>query len=221
MVAVRRVVLVVLGLAITIGALAASGRGYSSHLAVAAVPQSNGYSYDHAHTPSAGVVSGAVESAVHPGTSGAATKRGHDGRRYDDTRNLARASARPDGHASAPQATRPLFSQTTASPMFRHGPFAGQTIGDVAGGLRAGKIHPGDLPVDVMVRNGETIGLNTRSMLALRRGGIDPADWILNDVTGVPGMERLLTERLLRNQLTGGTDVLRITGAGRNASNLL
>lgn len=58
-------------------------------------------------------------------------------------------------------------------------------------------------------------------MLALRRGGIDPSDWSLNDVTGLPGMERLLTERLLRNQLTRGTDVLRITGAGPNASNLL
>jgi hypothetical protein len=74
--------------------------------------------------------------------------------------------------------------------------------------------------VDVIVRNGETFGLNTRSMLALRRGGIDPADWMLNDVPGVAGMERLLTERLLRNQLTRGTDVLRITGAGPNASSL-
>lgn len=90
----------------------------------------------------------------------------------------------------------------------------------MANAIRAGKINPAELPVDVIVRNGETIGLNTRSMLALRRAGIDPSDWLMNDVTGVPGMERLLTERLLRNDLTGGIDVLRITGAGRNASNL-
>jgi hypothetical protein len=113
-----------------------------------------------------------------------------------------------------------LFSQTTASSAFRNGPFAGESIGDVATGLRAGKISPGDLPVDVIARNGETIGLNTRSMLALRRAGVSPADWVLNDVTGNPAMERLLAERLAANGLDSGTDVLRITGAGPNASNL-
>jgi len=70
------------------------------------------------------------------------------------------------------------------------------------------------------VRNGETLALNTRSSLALWRGGIDPADWVLNDVTGNPLMEQILTERLLRNQIDGGVDVLRITGAGSNASNI-
>jgi hypothetical protein len=121
----------------------------------------------------------------------------------------------------APQTARPpLFSQTTASPTFKNGPFAGQSIGDVAGGLRAGKITPDQLPIDVMSRNGEMISLNTRSTLALRRAGIDPSDWVLNDVTGVPSMEQLLTERLARNGLSGGTDVLRITGAGPNASSL-
>lgn len=42
----------------------------------------------------------------------------------------------------------------------------------------------------------------------------------MNDMTGVGSMERMLTERLLRNNMVGGTDVLRVTGAGRYASSL-
>jgi len=120
----------------------------------------------------------------------------------------------------APSSVPPLFSQTTASSTFRHGDFAGESLGDVAAAVRAGKVGAADLPVDVIVRNGETLALNTRSSLVLRRGGIDPADWVLNDVTGNPLMEQILTERLLRNQTEGGVDVLRITGAGSNASNI-
>jgi len=124
------------------------------------------------------------------------------------------------GCCVAPNSVPPLFSQTTASSTFRHGDFAGETVGDVAAAVRGGKIGAADLPVDVVVRNGETLALNTRSSLALWRGGIDPADWVLNDVTGNPLMEQILTERLLRNQIDGGVDVLRITGAGSNASNI-
>jgi hypothetical protein len=58
---------------------------------------------------------------------------------------------------------------------FRNGPLAGRTIGDVAAALRAGDATAADFPVDVIVRNGETIGLNTRSML-LRRAGIPVKD---------------------------------------------
>ncbi len=122
--------------------------------------------------------------------------------------------------AGAAESAAPLFGQTTASAAFRNGPFAGRTIGEVAAALRAGEATAADLPVDVIVRNGETIGLNTRSMLALRRAGIPVKDWVLNDVTGNPAMERLLTERLARNGLNGGTGLLRITGSGRNASSL-
>lgn len=44
------------------------------------------------------------------------------------------------------------------------------------------------------------------------RGGIDPADWVLNDVTGDAFLENVLTQRLAANGLTdAGTDVLRIT----------
>jgi RHS repeat-associated protein len=113
-----------------------------------------------------------------------------------------------------------LFGQTTASAVFRNGSFAGRTLGDVAAAVRAGDATAADLPVDVIFRNGETIGMNTRSMIALRRAGIPVEDWVINDVTGNPAMERLLTERLARNGLNGGTGLLRITGAGPNASSL-
>lgn len=217
--AVRRVLSVVLALVVG-GPLAIGAPGDLAGSIGAADGYSNDYAYDRTDAPLDGSGAGRTAWSIHRPNSRTVTNGGQQRLGYDDRSNLAGAIARLVDAGSAPQATRPLFSQTTASPTFRHGAFAGETVGDVAGGLRAGKIGAADLPIDVIVRNGETIGLNTRSMLALRRGGIDPADWLLNDVTGVPGMERLLTERLLRNQLTGGTDVLRITGAGPNASNL-
>ena len=61
--------------------------------------------------------------------------------------------------------------------------------------------------------------MNTRSSLALMRGGVGPAGWVTNDVTGVPFFEQLLDERLASNGLTDeGTPYLRITGAGKWAS---
>ncbi|PKM41627.1 MAG: hypothetical protein CVV05_20415 [Gammaproteobacteria bacterium HGW-Gammaproteobacteria-1] len=78
------------------------------------------------------------------------------------------------------------FTQTTASPFLRNGPFAGRSIGDVAAGLRSGLIKPSDLPVDVIVRNGETLALNSRSLLALRRAGIDQSEIVFRNVTGNP-----------------------------------
>jgi RHS repeat-associated protein len=111
------------------------------------------------------------------------------------------------------------FTQTTASATFKNGPFAGRTIGDIAGALRSGAVKPSELPVGVITREGNPLILNTRSSLALLRGGVSPADWTINDLTGDPFYEELLTQRLANNGLTNeGTDVLRITGAGRWAS---
>jgi hypothetical protein len=75
------------------------------------------------------------------------------------------------------------------------------------------------LPVGVITREGNPLIFNTRSSLALLRGGVSPADWTINDLTGDPFYEELLTQRLANNGLTNeGTDVLRVTGAGRWAS---
>ena len=111
------------------------------------------------------------------------------------------------------------FTQTTASATFRNGPFAGRTIGDIAGALRSGAVKPSELPIDLISRGDNQLIMNTRSSLALLRGGVSPADWVTNDVTGDPFLEQVLTERLANNGLTdAGTEVLRITGAGRWAS---
>ena len=124
------------------------------------------------------------------------------------------------GGAAATEASL-RFTQTTASPTFRNGPFAGRTIGDLAGALRSGAVKPSELPVDIISRGGNKLILNTRSALALIRGGVSPAEWVVNDVTGNPFFEQILSERLAGNSLTGaGTEVLRITGAGRSASSL-
>ncbi len=111
------------------------------------------------------------------------------------------------------------FTQTTASAVFRNGEFAGQTIGDVAGGLRSGAISPGQLPLDVIVRDGNVLSMNTRSTLALMRGGVSPSNWSLVNQTGNAFFESLLNARLGANGLTSaGTDVLRITGGGAGFS---
>lgn len=67
-----------------------------------------------------------------------------------------------------------LFGQASVISVFAHGPHAGRTIGEVAQGLRAGTISPNSLPVGYVVRNGQAIALNNRSLLALRRAGMQP-----------------------------------------------
>jgi RHS repeat-associated protein len=126
----------------------------------------------------------------------------------------------PAGTASDDARSGPLrFSQNTASPTFLNGPFSGRTIGEVANALRNDAIKPAKLPVNLISRGGNTLIVNTRSSLALIRGGVSPADWVTNDVTGDPFFEQVLTEHLAYNRLTdAGTDVLRITGAGKWAS---
>ena len=75
------------------------------------------------------------------------------------------------------------------------------------------------LPVDVVVLGGQTLAINTRSTLALTRAGVPTSQWTIVNRTGDAFFENVLTERLARNGLTDlGTDVLRITGAGPNAS---
>jgi hypothetical protein len=111
------------------------------------------------------------------------------------------------------------FTQTTASIAFKNGPFAGRTIGEIASALRAGSIKASELPVDIVVRGGQTLAVNTRSALALTRAGVPTSEWTLVNRTGDAFFENLVTERLARNGLTDlGSDVIRVTGAGPSAS---
>jgi len=108
------------------------------------------------------------------------------------------------------------FAQTTAGNSFSSGgSFAGQTIGDVANDLKSGALSPDDVPIQVIVRDGDTLILNTRSALALEQAGIPRSEWVLDNVTGEPAAEARLSGQLARNGLgSGGTPTVRITGGG-------
>jgi hypothetical protein len=94
------------------------------------------------------------------------------------------------------------FVQTTFRESFSAGgTFAGQTIDDVAAGLRSGALAPGDVPIQVIVRDGNTLILNTRSAQALTRAGIPQSDWLTVNMTGNAAAEARLTGQLARNGL--------------------
>lgn len=85
--------------------------------------------------------------------------------------------------------------------------------------MRSGAVKASDPRIDLISRGGNQLIMNTRSSLALLRGGISPADWVTNDVTGGPFFEQVLNQRLANNGLIDeGTGVLRITGAGPSVS---
>ena len=87
--------------------------------------------------------------------------------------------------------------------------FAGQPISKVAEGLRTGGIDPDQLPIQYIVRDGQRITLNNRSLTALRQAGLSPTRTI--DVTGDAVLEARLTTRLAE---MGGApaDVIRVRG---------
>jgi RHS repeat-associated protein len=119
------------------------------------------------------------------------------------------------GAGEARSGVRVLFGQSSVKNEFSHGPFKGKTIGEVAAGLRSGKYSPDQLPLDVIVRNGETVTLNNRSLTTLRRAGMEPTKVI--DRTG----DRFF-EELLNSHLAGSSpsDSIRIRGGAPNASSL-
>jgi hypothetical protein len=124
------------------------------------------------------------------------------------------------GAAAANNAGPLRFSQPTASPFFSaEGSMGGRAISSVVDDLRAGVLKPADLPVEYLVRDGNRLLINTRSSLALKQANIPESSWSLINRTGVESAEAAMTDRLLHNGLgSGGTDVLRITGAGKGAS---
>lgn len=67
---------------------------------------------------------------------------------------------------------------------------------------------PGDVPIDVIVRDGNTLILNTRSSQALIRAGVPRSAWNVVDRTGQAAYEARLTGQLTHNGLTSaGTDL--------------
>lgn len=101
------------------------------------------------------------------------------------------------------------FAQKSYSEMFSSGGrFAGQSIDDVAGSLRSGALSPKDVPIDVIVRDGNSLILNTRSSQALIRAGVPRSSWNVIDRTGQAAYESRLTGQLSRNGLSSyGTEL--------------
>lgn len=106
-----------------------------------------------------------------------------------------------------------LWAQKTFSGTFSEGgAFAGETVESVANALRGGTLSATDVPINVIVRNGQTLILNTRSSVALMQAGIPRSAWNVINQTGVPSFENMLTGQLARNGLTTGTNVIRQSG---------
>ena len=79
------------------------------------------------------------------------------------------------------------------------GAFAGKSVDDVAGALRSGSMNSADVPVNYIVRDGQTIILNTRSAQALESAGIPRSQWNAVNKTGDSFFEGLLDGQLGRN----------------------
>jgi RHS repeat-associated protein len=102
------------------------------------------------------------------------------------------------------------YAQNTFREAFSaEGTFAGQTVSDVAAALRSGAMNPGDVPIQYIVRGGQTLILNTRSAQALTQAGIPRAQWNAINMTGNAAAEGRLTQQLLNNNLTSqGTPIV-------------
>lgn len=106
-----------------------------------------------------------------------------------------------------------VWAQTTFNGTFsKLGMFSGQTVEGVAGALRSGTLSAANIPINVVVRNGQTFILNTRSSAALMRAGIPRSAWNVVNQTGVPFFESSLTGQLGRNSLINGTNTIRQSG---------
>jgi hypothetical protein len=79
-----------------------------------------------------------------------------------------------------------------------------QAIDEVAGASRSGAMSPKDIPINVVVRDGNTLITNTRSAQALTRAGIPRESWNVINRTGDSLYDRLLSGRSGRNGLGSG-----------------
>jgi len=104
------------------------------------------------------------------------------------------------------------FAQKTFGNMFsEEGAFAGRSVEDVAAALRSGAMKPGQVEINYVVRDGQTIILNTRSSQALEAAGIPRSQWNGVNRTGDSLYEGLLDGQLRRNA-GGPFDTVRPSG---------
>jgi len=115
---------------------------------------------------------------------------------------LTRIGARSVATNAAGLLDDAAFAQLTYRESFSAGGrFAGQTIDDVAAGLSSGALSPRNVPIHVIVRDGNSLILSTRSAQALTRAGVSRSDWLTVNMTGNAAAEARLTAQLARNSL--------------------
>ncbi|MDR3624507.1 MAG: RHS repeat-associated core domain-containing protein [Chlamydiales bacterium] len=91
-----------------------------------------------------------------------------------------------------------LFGQKSVSAFFSEtGTFQSQPISKIVQGLKNGTISSEALPLEIVIRNGQKITLNNRSLLALRRAKMEPQ--VIIDRTGMKNFELLLNKHLKDN----------------------
>lgn len=79
--------------------------------------------------------------------------------------------------------------------------------------FNSGKVNVAYIPVEYIVRDGNTLILNTRTSQALTQAGIPRNQWNAIDRTGDALFEELLTGQLSRNKLTSeGISTVRPSG---------
>ncbi|KXT80390.1 hypothetical protein STRDD11_02144 [Streptococcus sp. DD11] len=90
------------------------------------------------------------------------------------------------------------------------------TIDDLVKAINTKKISIGELPVEYIERDGNTLILNTRTSQALTQAGIPRSEWFTINRTGDSLYESLLDGQLKRNKLTseGISDVRPSTRKG-------
>lgn len=107
-----------------------------------------------------------------------------------------------------------LFGQKSVSPYFSEtGIFKSKPVSEIVQGLRDGTISPKSVPIEIIVRNGQKITLNNRSLLALKRAGIKPN--IIINRTGIETYELLLNDHLRTNL---PSDIIRVRGGPSGTS---
>jgi len=107
------------------------------------------------------------------------------------------------------------WTQKGASSRFsKNGAFKERPVSDVAEDLRAGRLSPDDVPVEVIRRDGRVLIVNTRSSLALEEAGIPRSEWKVVDRTGDRDTERTVTWRLRQDRLDSeGTRTVKVRGS--------
>jgi hypothetical protein len=97
---------------------------------------------------------------------------------------------------------RATFSQAGRAELQRLTGLDIRTVDDLAAAITSGKVDPASIPVNVIVRDGNTLILNTRTTVALEQAGVPRSAFNVVDRTGDPYFEGLLTGQLERNNLT-------------------